>query len=304
LAHETFEQEEALWVLPDMKLAIKLAGLSATEIARNRARKTLFLMLGIDAGILIAVVLWLRVILRETALARLKADFVDNVSHDLRTPLGLIRMFAETLEMGRLASEEKRQEYYRILARETARLTRLVNNLLDFSRIEAGRKEYEHKQVELPALVHETLDGYRFHLQQHGFVLVEQIDQSLPPIMADAEAVAQAFLNLLDNAVKYSEQEKHITVTLRREGNWAVIEVADRGIGIAPKHHDKIFGKFYRVEKVGQETRGAGIGLTIVQHVMQAHNGGVEVKSPAFPSYSLRNGGGKGSSFVLKFPLK
>ncbi|MGH7455820.1 MAG: sensor histidine kinase, partial [bacterium] len=286
--------EEALWVLPDMKLAIKPAGLSVAEIARSRTRQTLFLMLGIDTVILIAVVLLLRVILRETALANLKADFVDNVSHDLRTPLGLIRMFAETLEMGRFASEEKRQEYYRILARETARVTRLVNNLLDFSRIEAGRKEYEHKRVELPVLVHETLDSYRFHLQQRGFVLAEQIDQNLPPIMADAEAVAQAFLNLLDNAVKYSEQEKHITVSLRHEGNWAIIEVTDRGIGIDPKHHDKIFGKFYRVEKVGQETRGAGIGLTIVQHVMQAHNGRVEVKSEP----------GKGSLFVLKFPLQ
>jgi signal transduction histidine kinase len=254
--------------------------------------------------ILIAVLLLARVILRETELARLKSDFVDHVSHDLRTPLSLIRMFAETLEMGRLASEEKRQEYYRILSRESARLTRLVNNLLDFSRIEAGRKEYEKKKADLSALIHEALDTYRFHLQQRGFVLDEKIDPEVPAILADAEAVTQAFLNLLDNAVKYSEQEKHIAVSLRRENNWAVIEVTDRGIGIALKHHDKIFDKFYRVEKVGQETRGAGIGLTIVQHVMQAHQGRVEVKSPAFPSDSLTNGGGRGSSFVLKFPLR
>jgi signal transduction histidine kinase len=235
----------------------------------------------------------LRVILRETQLARLKSDFVDHVSHDLRTPLGLIRMFAETLELGRLSSAEKQQEYYRILARESARLTRLVNNLLDFSRIEAGRKKYEKKQVELPALIQEALETYRFHLQQRGFVLIEKIDASVPRIVADPEAITQAFLNLLDNAVKYSEQEKQVTVSLCREGNWTIVEVADCGIGIAPQHHHKIFGKFYRVERIGQETRGAGIGLAIVQHVMLAHNGRVEVKSAP----------GKGSSFVLKFPL-
>jgi two-component system phosphate regulon sensor histidine kinase PhoR len=293
LANIIFEQEEPLWVLPDMKLAIKLAGLSTAEIARSRTRRTLFLMLGIDAVILAAVILLLRNILRETELARLKSDFVDNVSHDLRTPLGLIRMFAETLEMGRLTSDEKRQEYYRTLSREAARLTRMVNNLLDFSRIEAGRKAYELTRVDLSALIIEALDSYRFHLQQRSFVLVEQLDDGVPPISADAEAVAQAFLNLLDNAVKYSAQEKHITVGLRREGEWAVIEVKDRGLGIAAKHLDKIFGKFYRVETVGHETRGAGIGLALVQHVMQAHHGRVEVSSKP----------GKGSSFLLKFPI-
>lgn len=293
LTNAIFEQEESLWVLPDMKLAIKLAGVSTTEIARSRTQRTLFLMLGIDAVILVAVLLLLRVILRETELARLKSDFVDNVSHDLRTPLGLIRMFAETLEMGRLTSEEKRQEYYRTLSREAARLTRMVNNLLDFSRIEAGRKAYETKPVELPALIKDALDSYRFHLQQRGFVLLEQLDGDVPPINADAEAVSQAFLNLLDNAVKYSTEEKHITVGLRREGEWAIIEIKDRGLGIAASHLDKIFDKFYRVETVGHETRGAGIGLALVQHVMQAHHGNVEVNSAL----------GKGSSFLLKFPI-
>lgn len=292
-ANTIFEQEEALWVLPDMKLAITLTGLSTAQIARSRTQRTLFLMLGIDAVILVAVLLLLRIILRETELARLKSDFVDNVSHDLRTPLGLIRMFAETLEMGRLTSDEKKQEYYRTLAREAARLTRMVNNLLDFSRIEAGRKAYELKRVALPALIKDALDSYRFHLQQRGFVLVEQLDGGVPSINADAEAVAQAFLNLLDNAVKYSEQEKHITVALRREGEWAVIEVWDRGIGIETKHLDKIFDKFYRVETVGHETRGAGIGLALVQHVVQAHHGRVEVSSTP----------GNGSSFLLKFPI-
>jgi signal transduction histidine kinase len=293
LTNAIFEQEESLWVLPDMKLAIKLAGLSTAQIARSRTQRTLFLMLGIDAVILAAVILLLRIILRETELARLKSDFVDNVSHDLRTPLGLIRMFAETLEMGRLTSEEKRQEYYRTLSREAARLTRMVNNLLDFSRIEAGRKAPKPKKAALPALIKDALDSYRFHLQQRGFVLVEQLDGEAPPISADAEAVAQAFLNLLDNAVKYSAEEKHITVGLRREGEWAVIEVKDCGLGIEAKHLDKIFGKFYRVETVGHETRGAGVGLALVQHIMQAHQGSVEVSSTP----------GKGSSFLLKFPF-
>ncbi len=292
-ADSIFEYEEPLWVLPEMVLAIKLSGVSTTEIVRARTRRTLYLLLGIDVIILLAAGMFLRMLLRETQLARLKSDFVDNVSHDLRTPLGLIRMFAETLQMGRVPSEQKKQEYYGILAREAERLTRMVNNLLDFSRIEAGRKIYEPRAIDLAAVLSEVLDSYRYHLQRRGFELEEKILSQVPLINADKEAVSQAFVNLLDNAVKYSEAHKHITVALFRADPWVVIEVTDRGLGIEATQQQKIFDKFYRVEAVGRDTRGAGIGLALVQHVMAAHGGKVEVQSEL----------GKGSSFYLKFPI-
>ncbi len=294
LRGEVFEYEEPLWIFPNLTLAIKLRSANTAEIAATRTRRTLWLMLGIDAVILVTVVLILRVLAREAQLARLKSNFVDNVSHDLRTPLGLIRMFAETLQMGRVPSEEKKQEYYGVLARETERLTRMVNNLLDFSRIEAGKKVYEPKAANLAGVLAEVLNSYRYYLEQRGFELVETISPDIPLIKADAEAVSQAFVNLLDNAVKYSDERRHITVALFREEHWAVIEVTDRGLGIDAKHRHKIFDKFYRVETVGRDTRGAGIGLALAQHVMAAHNGKVEVKSEL----------GKGSSFYLKFPMQ
>ncbi len=292
-SNSDYEYEEPLWVLPKMSLAIKLRGASTAEIVRARTKRTLYLLAGVNAIILLAVVLFLRTLLRETQLARLKSDFVDNVSHDLRTPLGLIRMFAETLQMGRVPAEEKKQEYYGILAREADRLTRMVNNLLDFSRIEAGRKVYEQKKIALAAVLAEVLNSYRYHLRQRGFVLEENFSAQLPVIHADAEAVGQAFVNLLDNAVKYSAAEKHIRVALYRVENWIVVEVTDRGLGIAAKHQHKIFDRFYRIEEVGGEARGAGIGLALVQHVMTAHGGKVEVQSVP----------GQGSTFRLKFPV-
>lgn len=293
-ANVLYEHEEPLWVLPNMVLAIKLSGASTTEIVRARTKRTISLLVGVDVIILFAVALFMRILSRESQLARLKSDFVDNVSHDLRTPLGLIRMYAETLQMGRVPAEQKKQEYYGILAREAERLTRMVNNLLDFSRIEAGRKVYEQKAVDLTVVLAEVLASYRYHLQQRGFVLEERISVALPLIQADAEAVSQAVVNLLDNAVKYSEAQKYILVALVREENWVVLEVTDHGLGIAPQHQQKIFDKFYRVEEIGGDSRGAGIGLALVQHVMAAHGGKVEVKSVL----------GKGSSFYLKFPLR
>jgi signal transduction histidine kinase len=136
-------------------------------------------------------------------LARLKSDFVANVSHELRTPLALIRLYAETLELGRLNAKEKYQEYFRIIREESERLTALINNILDFSRIEAGRKEYEFKETDLPELVRSTLDSYRFQIEQNGFAFEEKIDSDIPPVNVDREAIARSLLNLVNNALKY-----------------------------------------------------------------------------------------------------
>lgn len=282
-----------LWILPRFTLAIQTEGQTSGELASAKTQQSLFVIVMLNVAILAAVFVLMRTLWRETQLARLKADFVAHVSHDLRTPLGLIRMFAETLMLGRAREEEKKHEYYGIIAREAERLTHMVNNVLDFSRLEAGGKEFAMHDLLLNEVIANALASYRFHLQQRQFRVEEKIANRLPPVKGDAQAVSQAFLNLLDNAIKYSDQNKHIIVEVDCNERHAIVRVTDHGRGIAPQYHDKIFNKFYRIDHAGGDSKGAGIGLAIVQHIMQAHHGSVEVQSAP----------GKGSTFSLKFPL-
>jgi len=240
-------------------------------------------------------VLTKHVVSKEMALARLKSDFVSNVSHELRTPLALIRLYAETLELGRITTKEKKQEYYRIIRKESERLTALINNILDFSRIEAGHKEYEFRQTDIADLVRNTLDSYRYQIEQQGFAFEESIAPDLPPVRVDREAIARALVNLVNNALKYSADEKFLGVKLYR-GNGAVkLEVVDHGIGITRREQSKIFEKFYRTEDpLVHNTKGSGLGLSLVRHITQAHGGEIAVESTP----------GKGSKFTLSLPLQ
>lgn len=247
------------------------------------------LLLVIAAGI---VATW-RLVRRETEMARLKADFVANVSHDLKTPLSVIRMFGETLEMGRVPDGERRQEYYRVITRESERLSRLIDNVLDFSRIESGRRTYERVPTAVEPLVRDTLDAFAHPLSQHGFKVEVDVAADLPEVPLDAEAVGQALANLVDNAIKYSGDQRHLTVSARMEGDHLAIAVADRGIGIPAAEHARIFDKFYRVGRSEtQGRRGSGVGLALVRHVVEAHGGRVTVESAP----------GEGSRFTLLFP--
>jgi signal transduction histidine kinase len=228
------------------------------------------------------------------ALARLKSDFVANVSHELRTPLALIRLYAETLEMGRLTHPEKPQEYYRIIREESERLTALINNILDFSRIEAGKKEYDFHETNLAELVRSTLDAYRYQIEQNGFAFESRIAEDLPPVRVDREAIARSLLNLVNNAVKYSSNEKFLSVNLYRTNGAVNIEVIDHGIGIPPGEQGKIFEKFYRAgDPLVHNTKGSGLGLSLVRHIVQAHGGEVSVESAP----------GKGSKFTIALPI-
>ena len=235
------------------------------------------------------IALTYRNVTKEMALARLKSDFVSNVSHELRTPLSLIRLYAETLEMGRLTSPEKYQEYYRIIRKESERLTALINNILDFSRIEAGRKEYDFRETDMSELVHNTLDSYRYQLEQSGFQFEEKIDE-VPPMRVDREAMARSLLNLVNNALKYSQDRKYIGVNLYRDNGSVKLEVVDQGIGIPHQEQQKIFEKFYRVgDPLVHNTKGSGLGLSLVRHIVQAHGGEVAVDSAP----------GQGSKFTI-----
>jgi signal transduction histidine kinase len=277
-----------------LAMGIKYQGTSAAALGQTLVHRS-FLILGILSLMIIGgLLLTKHVVSKEMALARLKSDFVSNVSHELRTPLALIRLYAETLELGRITTAEKKQQYYRIIRKESERLTALINNILDFSRIEAGRKEYEFRETDIAELVRNTLDSYRYQIEQQGFEFEENIDSNLPAVPVDREAIARALVNLVNNALKYSTDEKFLGVKLYRENGVLKLEVLDHGIGIARRDQSKIFEKFYRTgDPLVHNTKGSGLGLSLVRHITQAHGGEIEVESTP----------GKGSKFTLSLPV-
>jgi len=281
-------------VFPGLVLGMKTRGATIESISAKFLR-TSFLILG-GLSLLMAGGMWLtyRNVSRELALAKLKSDFVSNVSHELRTPLALIRLYAETLELRRLTNPAKQHEYHEIIRKESERLTGLINNILDFSRIEAGKKEYTFRETDLADLVRSTLESYRFEIEQNGFRYEETIENNLPPLQVDREAIARSLLNLVNNAVKYSNGEKYLGIHLYRQNGSVNLEVVDHGIGIPANEQSKIFDKFYRVgDPLVHNTKGSGLGLSLVQHIVQAHGGEVAVESTP----------GKGSKFVITLPV-
>ena len=248
------------------------------------------LLVVIVAGLVVTY----RLVRRETEMARLKSDFVANVSHDLKTPLSVIRMFGETLEMDRVRGEAARREYYRVITRESERLSRLIDNVLDFSRIEGGRRRYERVPTAVEPLVRDVVEAFAYPLAQQGFKVEVRVAPDLPEVSLDAEAVGQALANLVDNAIKYSAERKSLNVEAALVDDTLAVSVADEGIGIPPEEQRRIFEKFYRVGRSEtQGRRGSGVGLALVRHVAEAHGGRVTVESRP----------GAGSRFTLWIPL-
>jgi len=266
---------------------------------RQSVRRQILTFTGAFGVLLVVIVTGLvvtyRLVRRETEMARLKADFVANVSHDLKTPLSVIRMFGETLEMDRLRDEGTRREYYRVIIRESERLSRLIDNVLDFSRIEGGHRRYERVPTAVEPLVRDVVEAFAYPLAQGGFKIEVQVAADLPEVSLDAEAVSQALANLVDNAIKYSTVERRsLSVWAVRVNDALALSVADEGIGIPRDEQKRIFEKFYRVGRSEtQGRRGSGVGLALVRHVAEAHGGRVTVES----------GPGAGSRFTLWIPL-
>jgi signal transduction histidine kinase len=281
-------------VFRGLSLGVKFQGTTVEAIGRRWVQQS-FLILGVLSLLMIGgLALTYRSVSKEMALARLKSDFVSNVSHELRTPLSLIQLYAETLELGRITTQEKKDEYYRIIRKESERLGRLINNILDFSRIEAGRKEYDMRETDIAELVRTTLDAYRYQIEKNGFEFELSIAPSIPTVRVDREAIARAIVNLVNNALKYSADQKFLLVKVYRANGAVKLEVVDRGIGIARRDQSKIFEKFYRTcDPLVHNTKGSGLGLSLVRHITQAHGGQVEVESTP----------GKGSKFTLSLPL-
>jgi signal transduction histidine kinase len=268
-----------------------------SDLERTARRENFFfgvLLTFIVALMLLGAFLIARDISRESETTRLKTEFVHNISHELKTPLTLIRLYGETLQRKKNFKKDERKEAYKIITKESERLSHLINNVLDFSRIDMGRKEFDFKKGSLAQIVRDTLESYRYHLEKKGFSIQKEIASDLPEMNFDGEAIASVLVNLLSNAMKFSPKIKEVTVKLFKDNGNAVLQVADRGIGILPKDISSIFKRFYRAKnEIVSETRGSGLGLTLVKHISEAHRGRIKVESEP----------GKGSIFSVILPL-
>ena len=237
----------------------------------------------------------MRTAAREMKLSTMKNDFVSNVSHELRTPISSIRVFGEFMRLGRVKDWEKVREYGEYIETESRRLTQLINNILDFSRIESGRRVYHFEEADLESVVRETLATFSVRLRNSGFAVSFDAEGGLPRVDIDINAIDRALANLLDNAVKYSNGDKEIRVTLARTGDEATISVEDHGMGIPKSEINRIFERFHRVSTgLVHDVKGSGLGLSLVQHIAEAHGGSVSVESEV----------GIGSTFRLHLPIE
>jgi signal transduction histidine kinase len=268
----------------------------------TQAARTLKLTLGLlIAALLLAIGVgsWLIVadLNRQLSLARQKTDFVSNVSHELKTPLTSIRMFSELLAEGRVSDPAKQRSYLGIITAETARLTRLINNVLDFARLERGEKKYHFQPCDLTDVARQAAESYRPHLEANGFRFECPLPEAAVCVNGDRDALAQVLVNLLSNAEKYSEGRKEIELRLTQHTTplpYVQLTVLDRGSGVPPGAEEKIFEQFYRAhDSLSSGVQGSGLGLTLARQLARAHGGDVV--------YEPRPGGG--SCFSLRLPM-
>jgi len=286
----------------------------------------ILLVVAIAGGVIIA----LRMVKREMALAQLKSDFVSNAAHELKTPLTSINMFVEMLLLKLYENEAEAEEYLRVIQKESNRLIRLVERVLDFSRIEKGKKEFHYKQESISEVILSTVETFRSQLVENECEITVNLMDNLPQLQIDRDAISEALLNLLSNAVKYSFEEKKVTINAQTVNDYVSIEVIDNGIGIPEHQQKKIFEPFYRVNDslstyqrerprksggviVSREVEGSGLGLAFVKYIVEAHGGKVTVQSPVLELFlrklrtslkgKLREGkAGYGSKFTLLLP--
>jgi signal transduction histidine kinase len=267
------------------------------DVLRTTRRDNVFygILLGFVVVLMIlGAFLIARDISRESETTRLKTEFVHHVSHELKTPLTLIRLYGETLQRKKDLAKSEQTEAYEIITKESERLSHLINNVLDFSRIEMGKKEFDFKTGNLAPVIRDTLDSYRYHLEKKGFLIKDDIAGDLPSVRYDAEGIASVLINLLSNAIKFSTTTKEVTVRLFRKDEHTVLQVEDKGIGISSKDISRIFEKFFRSgDMKAADAKGSGLGLTLVKHITEAHGGKIEVQSEP----------DQGSTFTVLFPI-
>lgn len=238
-------------------------------------------------AMVLGVVLIVRDIAREKRLAQLQSDFISNVTHELKTPLTSISMFAESMLLKRVKKDSDKDEYLSIILKESERLKRMINNILEFSKLEKGKSEYHFVRANLALLLKTAIQEFDYWFEKEGFQVVTELDNKIEA-KVDPEKMKQVFENLLNNAIKYSPQTKKINARIYFSSNKIHIEIEDKGIGIAKNELSQIFEKFYRINHK-ESISGTGLGLTVVKEIVQAHNGKIEVTSEV----------GKGSKFSI-----
>lgn len=293
---QTVMHKKPLWIIKNYDIAIELKDRTITDLAKSRTRKNIILIGIVDLVLLLGIWLIYRNVNKQMELARLKSDFVSNVSHEIRTPLALIQMYIESLEMGRVTSKEKIQEYYSVILQETQRLTGIVNKILNFSQIESGKRRYAFGEVKLNEAVNKVITSFKLVLDRNNFKTALNLSDDLPVLLADRESIADVLVNMIDNAIKYSDSEKYIEIQTGYDQKYVLLRITDKGVGISQKDQKNIFDKFYRVteKNLALKAKGSGLGLTIVKHIVDAHNGKIEVKSEP----------GNGTEFTVYFPIR
>lgn len=283
------------FAFPRWHVGYKALGVTQESVGRRYLLNNLSLTLLMTAIIIGAIFYALRAASRAMKLSQMKTDFVSNVSHELRTPLSSIRVFGELQRLGRVRDANKVKEYGEYIETESRRLTQLINNILDFSRIESGQKTYRFLQADVADVVLDALKTFEIRLQQDNFtVRVENNEPSLPAVLIDPEAIGQVIVNLLDNAVKYSGGSREIIIRIGRRFEFATVSVADFGVGIPASEREKIFERFHRVSTgLVHDVKGSGLGLALVKHIVEAHGGSVQVQSEL----------GNGSTFTVSLPF-
>jgi signal transduction histidine kinase len=293
-ADEAFAQLPAGPTLPGWQLALGVEESLLVDAPSGR-RVTLYIWAG---GLLIALFVLLatlaaRFVGRQMRAARLKNDLVATVSHELKTPLASIRLLVDTLLEGEHRNERRTLEYLELIARENARLSRLIDNFLSFSRMERNKRSFELARTVPATLVEEAVGAVRERFEAAGFRIEAEIAPDLPEIRADRDALITVLLNLLDNAYKYSDDDRRVAVRAREEGGRVLFEVEDHGIGMSPRASRRAFDRFYQVdESLARRTGGCGLGLSIVKFIVEAHGGRVRAESRP----------GEGSRFTVELP--
>lgn len=270
------------------------------EAIENSATLRALFLLGLIALALIGVGFGaystFRFVHQSLELTSLKADFMSSITHELKTPLTSIEMFAEMLSLGRVRNDEKRLEYYNHIGSEAKRLRRMIDDILDFARSEAGKVHYVLSEADYVAVLEDALDLFALSAEASGFKIHKELPEigHFPPVDVDREAMVRVFLNLLSNAVKYSLETLEITVKVWREGDVLRASVRDRGVGIDEKNLQKIFDKFFRAgDPLTREVSGTGLGLALVDSIVKAHEGRIEVESQK----------NEGSTFIVTLPI-
>lgn len=222
--------------------------------------------------ILLGMVFLMYAAFKERHLNALKSDFISNVSHELKTPLSVVRMFGEMLSTGRVANDEKRQQYLEMIVNESERLSALIENVLDFAALERGQQNFELQEADLGELVMRAVDTVRYRAEREGCPISVEGLRDLPPVKVDEQAIVLVLVNLIDNAIKYAAGEP-IEVSADVQRREVRVHVRDHGPGIPAESVKRVFERFYRVRREGPSIRGSGIGLSIVKHIAEAHHG-------------------------------